>query len=351
MYSTNFTYLPESNGILINFLLSMDKFVRVLALFIHIFYFLIIIFIKELHQRSLVYVHQINAYGFLFCFHFFFYIGTDTSYNFNNETLNAIICTGSEILWAMLKYYRSSSILLLSVFRAFAVYRNNDFKKWSRSNLILTFTIIVVIFISFSMSLLLKYIFSTTHAKVYCADGYSEKLEDAHYYFYLNIVFTIGLPEFIFIFLFLITKRKIENSERNFTIHNQTPKNIEICVIKKLRHIFVFIFTIRIKSQTQKNLILQLLLITLALNISMIAFLCLNITNLHYIFLEELFSLRLTVRIIAISSQAFVPIVSIIFQKKIIQVLKKIKSRMSLKNSRRVSVANSLAVELSPSVY
>lgn len=199
----NETTTDEAFTILFKFLTVIDIMVRILSLLVHLTYFYLVYSYKELHKKGLVYLHHTNLVNLIYCCMFMFYIG-NLSPSFQNETLNTILCTLSELAWSMLKYLQAYSIVLLSSYRVIACYNTVLFRKINRTYYIITFPIIFIWILSFTLYISTKFSFNTTYGSIYCIDGYSVHEQDEINYFISTEIFSFLIP-FIIVFVLFIS--------------------------------------------------------------------------------------------------------------------------------------------------
>ena len=325
---TIMTNTTSSNPNLVDILTIADIIFRVAALGAHIFYFLVVIFIKEMRSISLLYMHQVNFYGLLFILHFVCYIGV-TRPSFQDQALNDVLCTMSEILWSSLKYLRSYSVLLLALFRMVAVMKGQMFKKWVNSSKITLFTVIFSVILSIGFTFIFKFAFRNTSGSFYCYDGYSPVFVDGIKYFVFTSVLGVFIPSLLVIVIYIFTFYAIKKSARKHSKSGRVSKKLAVVLslncsgtIKrtdeshldtKSSEILTAGHKKRMKqSVSQKTrLARQFFLINLILLISLVTFMFLSIMNLISEISLNWLQYRLMVRIASIIFQGLVPIVSL----------------------------------------
>lgn len=189
-----------------------DYFLRSLSLTIHIGYFVLVLLVKDLRKKSLVFIHQVNFFGLLFSFHYCLYFGKLIP-DFPNESLNNALCTASELFWAFLKYTRSNSIFILALFRLVAVRKFDWFRKWISSSSKISITIVLNLIVSIIFVLVLRFSLSTSFGKMFCFDGYSNDLNNSIIYFVLNTLIAIVIPNFLVILIYVYIIRYVKFNE------------------------------------------------------------------------------------------------------------------------------------------
>ena len=323
--SSNNTVYNITDGLqtFVNILLGLDIASRCLSLASHLVYFIIILSIKELRAISLIYMHQVNFYGLLFILHFCAYIGTNNPV-FENQTLDVVLCTMSEIAWSALKYLRSYSVLLLAIFRMVAVVNSHLFRKWVKSPKWIVSCMMAQILLCVLLTVLSKLVIQTTYGDVLCDDGYNVNFYVGLYYFLLTSIFGMFFPCMLVTMFYIYTKYAMSLYP---VYHNRSTRNSVRLANSSLSIFFhSSLSTIKMNGQTQnpqnislrfpkKNLsgkaqlARQFLIINFCLLLSLFAFILLNLANLIEEFNSEWFHFRLIIRIISILSGEIVPIV------------------------------------------
>ena len=316
---SNITAYQRPPGLqqLVNVLLVVDLIVRSLALLSHTAYFLTVFLVKKLRAFSLLYLHMVNLYGFLFILHFAFYMGSSMP-NFRDEKLNKVLCSMSELVWAASKFLRSFSILLLAVFRMFAVKHNHHFKKWSTSTPLILSPIAMVIIVSVALVVATKFSFNTSHGPPFCYDGYTTEFRNGMNYFIVTSLLGIAIPSLLVITLYIIARRAMntaQGSKRNsqkrilfFTMHQEAGRMVAAQDLKPV-----------LRSPKHSRLTRQFFIVNLCMTVSLVTFTAVNYANLIPEFNNVWYHVRLMIRILAIFSQALVPITSFYGQHKLVR--------------------------------
>ena len=297
----------------INLLEYADLFLRLIGLIIHLIYFYLVLRVKELRFRSLIYIHQINFYGLIFMLHYMCYVTTNTP-NLDNQLLNAFLCEASEFVWATTKFLRSYSILLLAIFRMLAVVKIKWFTMWAKSNMIIALSIGVEYALSLSIVFVSKHLFGTTHGKFYCQDGFSDTFRKGLNYFTLTSSIGILVPNLLVIFIYVVTKRTLNRNKKRLNVAKASELN-------NLTTENVFNLRLKIRSQ-QESLIRQLLYINLFLVLSSLSFIIVNFANLFDEFSNTWYHYRLITRIASLAFQSAVPIISLYGHPKLKKLFK-----------------------------
>lgn len=290
--------------LLINFLEYADLLLRLIGLLIHLIYFYLVLRIKELRFRSLIYIHQINFFGLIFMLHYMCYITTNTP-NLGNKLLNAVLCEVSEFVWASTKFLRSYSILLLAIFRMFAVVKIKWFTMWAKSNKIIALSIFVEYALSLTIVFISKFWFGTTYGKFYCQDGFSNTFGKGLNYFTLTSSIGILVPNLLVIIIYVITKRKLNQNKTRLNFINDNDLSVNNFSMKNVLNL-----RLKMKNQ-QESLIKQLMYINFFLVLSSLSFIIVNFANLFDEFSSTWYHYRLTTRIASLAFQSVVPIISL----------------------------------------
>jgi hypothetical protein len=321
---------PDFFVILLTYL---DYLLRPYALLVHCIYFLIVALVKDLRSLSLIYIHQINLFGCLFCFHFMLYI-TSRRPSTGNIALDDLLCTMSELSWSLLKFLRSFSILILATYRLVAVFKSEIFKQWSKSVLIVLLSFAVEALVCVFLTIVAKLAFGTTGGEFLCYDGFSENLNKAIAYFVFTSVLGIVLPNVTVILFYVLTMKRLIKISLGLTNANRLNKLSK----KSTNSLSLPISSKSFANSQQSKLAKQFLIINIVLILSSISFLFINIANLFNEFSSRLIHYRMIVRSLAILFQSIVPIVSIIYHPKIKEYAVKIFNKMC---QNKISIENS----------
>jgi hypothetical protein len=194
---------------LINTLLTIDSVVRYYGVLIHLAFVIVLGLSKDLRSRTLLYVNHATIVNSFYCIITFMYMFSDRP-NFASEIINNILCSMSEIGWIFSSYIRMYSILLIAIYRYFAVFKINIYKKLNESLFLLIIPIIVVWAISIIFPLAFKYIFGTTRFIPFCLDGASSSYKITVMYFSFNYIFHIILPLIFIITIYILILVKLK---------------------------------------------------------------------------------------------------------------------------------------------
>lgn len=161
---------------------QLDYSFRIIFLTVHSAYFIIVIFCSQLRKLSLIHMHHTNMIGLLTGIHYCIWIAW-TAPNTGNPVLNLVLCRISETFWALSKFARCFSILVLAIYRLIAVYRVHLFKRIVNSIKIYLIAIASVWFVSALVFFPSKYITNTVPGLIMCYDGYSTSFASSTAYF------------------------------------------------------------------------------------------------------------------------------------------------------------------------
>lgn len=206
-----------------NILHTFDIVVRFISLVLHIIFILVFIVSKSYRISSLLFINNANIVSFL-------YTGLMCSYSFSrypafqNENLNKILCSISEILWASMKYLRVYSILLIAVYRYIAVFKMKLFKKINKSVKLIISPILVLWIATLVVPVAIKYMLNTKNYYLYCLDGYSDVFLNRFLYFLLNLILSIITPSILILFIYIFIIKRLNSlglKRRKFNNHKQ----------------------------------------------------------------------------------------------------------------------------------
>ena len=171
----------------------MDYAVRVIALIIHLIYIYLMFRVKKFRNKSYFYMHFVIIISLLYCLHYTLYIGTGGP-SFGSLQLNLIFCYISEQVWSILRYLRAISILLLAMYRLFAVKNINLYKKMNSGQSFIFLSMFFSVIFSIMLTFIMKYILNTTYSVYFCSPGYSNIVRDMIISFVLNVIISNIIP-------------------------------------------------------------------------------------------------------------------------------------------------------------
>lgn len=148
----------------------VENGIRISTISIYTFYFIFLIIVKKFQERQLIYLHHVNLIGFIVSIHYVCYIASPKP-NFEDEMTNSVLCTISSFVWTITNFLRIYSLVLLALYRYFAVYKINFYRKWTRSLWKIWLGIFVAWISCLIITFVLKYSFNTTYSVFYCFEG------------------------------------------------------------------------------------------------------------------------------------------------------------------------------------
>ncbi|CAF0729871.1 unnamed protein product [Brachionus calyciflorus] len=311
----------NSSNITENFefsLTNLDYIVRFLNLFAQLFYVIAIVYLKDLQALPLVPMHHTNLIGLINAIHYCLWIISNQP-DLRNDTLNEIFCSVSEATWGITKYARAYSILVVAIYRLIGVTRLTLYKKITNSKFAIC-SIIIVWFLSAFIFLVAKYSTQTTHGKIYCYDGYSPNLIQNLIYYLLTSLFGYALPLILVIIFYVIIQIKLIKISKNlnFTETHSKPSSVEPDdstrnnkeTKKSVKHGKIHK---KFHHKKEKKLAHQFIIINFLEFGSMVAFMMLSLNNIYPILNLNYYFLRQLLRIVNLSFQTAIPIMSLLY--------------------------------------
>jgi hypothetical protein len=213
----NSTNSSTQTSALFNKIIIVDTIVRYYGVIIHIVYAIVLIFSKELHKRTMLYVNHATLVNSFYCWMLFFYIYSDRP-NFPNQTLNAFLCSLSEKAWPFSHLVRMYSILLIAIYRFLAVFKTNAYKKINNSNILLLGPLAIVWAFSIIFPLILKFSFGTSPTmNVFCLDGFSTSFSNSLFYVIIYYFILAILPTICIIVIYVAIMVKLKRIRKKVT--------------------------------------------------------------------------------------------------------------------------------------
>ncbi|RNA15627.1 hypothetical protein BpHYR1_018239 [Brachionus plicatilis] len=188
----------------------IDYVVRVIAVLIHFIYIYFMFRVKKFRNISYFYMHFVIIISLLYCLHYAFYIGTGGP-SFGSLQLNLLFCYISEQMWSILRYLRALSILLLAMYRLFAVHNINLYKKMNSGLGFIYMTMGASVIFSIILTFVLKYALNTTYSVYFCSPGYSNSVREMIISFVLNVIISNVVPTTLNLIAYLkiVSKLKV----------------------------------------------------------------------------------------------------------------------------------------------
>lgn len=317
----------DNNSLIVTILTYVDSINRITANLVFVIYFLMIVIIKELRTCHLLYTHHTNLVGFLFCLMYLFYFNSSQP-NFNDQLLDHILCEISEIVWAMLFYLRSYSVLIIAIHRFTAVFFIDFYKKINNSVIYMILPILSIWFFSLIMVVGTKFGFNTTYGSFYCIYGYSDNLKNVTYYLITSTVIGIFLPFLLITVIYFEIRKKLSIIQKEKkTVKNEESSSKHTITIDLFSFNIGYslrgsnINSLRIKKKVDLNRNKQFNQQLILINICCImCFIMTFILSFRYIipnFNDYYYPYRQALRILNVFFQSLIPVVTLYFNSGI----------------------------------
>jgi hypothetical protein len=160
-----------------------------------------------------------------------FYVTIQFGYIFGNQpafaspSLNAFLCSFSELFWPFSIYIRSYSIFLIALYRYVAVFRLNLFSKINSSYWYLLAPVVVIWTLSIAFPILFKYSFQTEPSEIFCFDGHLVIYEWTIIYYVLNELLNVVVPSVSIVAIYILILRKLRSLQHN--LYSESVQNSE----------------------------------------------------------------------------------------------------------------------------
>ena len=218
--------IPEHFTSILNYL---DASQRVFSLLTHLVYFILVIRYKKLRYKSYIFINHFMLANFLYCLIYLFFIKSEMPH-FSTSQINHFVCLGASFFWAVFKFSRYYSILLVSIHRFIAVYHISLFKRINKSNLFIFYSISLVWLISAIIAFFSRFVFQTSYGTNNCFDGYSEIFSKSLCYYIVTVIFGMAAPTFSVIVIYVLINKKLRYMSSKFfrkKAHSSKRKNVE----------------------------------------------------------------------------------------------------------------------------
>jgi len=305
---------------------------RVIAVIIHLVYFGFIIHLKDFRIRQMIYLHNVNFVGFVYCLHYLCYISSQSP-TFSDQLINDILCWFSSMLWLSLKYLRMYSLLLLAFYRYIAVFHITFHRTFTKNLCRMILGIVFVWIFSISISLIIKYAFKTKYSIFYCFEGNSDDMNIVIGFLVVNNLTAIIIPMLLIIYVYIrimLKVRELTSKIKLNKVRSQSSKITQQDTMNTLNNSTRTLSTntntnssnggsrAQIKRNKQTNMALQLILINGSMILGSIFLIVIDVTlnlatsnNNFYILTQSQFS-RPIFRFIFLFTQSLIPILSIV---------------------------------------
>lgn len=309
----------------------IDYTARALCLFIHIGYFFIVAFSKDLKKIPLIPMHHTNLIGLLTAIHYCIWI-TWNEPDTGNNTINNVLCHTSETFWALTKFSRSFSILILAIYRLVAVFRVTLFKKIVENLKLYLATVFLVWFVSAIVFLIAKFSSHTLPGLIFCYDGYSPNSQESIIYYIITSIFAYLLPASLVIVSYVCIRIKLKSLDSRLDDHKNNQESLDNSKNTLTMNTTGNDSQITNKNMTKKKkengLAKQLVVINVFEMASCVFFVLISSSNVITSFSTQYYFARQLFRIGNLICQMSIPIVSLIYSPAFKKTLKLIKSRV-----------------------
>lgn len=314
----------------------LDYSFRVVFLVIHAIYFVIVAIFPSLQKMSLIHVHHTNLIGLLNGIHYCIWISWNQP-NTGNPAVDSFLCTFAETFWALSKFARCFSILVLAVYRVIAVYRVHLFKRIADSKVISFITMSLVWIVSAVIFIVSKFVAGTVPGLIYCYDGYSPSMEVSIIYYVITSVLGYLMPVSLIIVAYVFIQIKLNsvgsklhkgNGKTSSKVAPSVASNTQITSTSENSIGTSTSVINQTMSQSLRNrersLARQFIIINCFEIGSCIFFVFLSSSNVILIFNTKYYFVRQVSRILNLICQTAIPIVSLIYMplfKKFLTIL------------------------------
>lgn len=290
----------------------IDYSARAFCLFVHSVYFILVLSQQELRKLSLIHMHHTNILGLITGLTYCIWIPW-TLPNTGNKQLDSILCSFSELLWALIKFTRSYSIAVLAVYRLIAVYRVNLFKKIVKNIKLYVLSILMVWLVSSAVFFIGKYSSNTGPGPIYCIDGSSPVFINTLIYYVVISLLGFFLPASVVITAYVLIQKKLNSMEtklgaarstgRTETLSEATESAMNSSLSTLTHH----------RKRKEKKLAKQLIIINLLELSTCVCYVLIVSTNVITIFSNQYFFVRQILRLAILILQSFIPVASLVF--------------------------------------
>lgn len=210
MNETVLLNLSNQTILRLGFLNNLDNISRCILLGSHVFYFVLVLILKEFQNVSYFNVHHINLIGLFTGIHYCVWINKYSPFFINIDIIHTW-CTLAEACWAILKYARTYSILVLALYRYLTVFKENKSYKFIYSFKFCFLIAFSVWLISALIYFVTKYVTNAEPGLILCFDGYSSTEAQSIIYFIVTSLVGLVLPILIEICLYFLIFFKLRN--------------------------------------------------------------------------------------------------------------------------------------------
>lgn len=193
----------------------LDASQRIFSLLTHLLYLILVIRYKKLRYKSYIFINHFMLANFLYCLIYLLFIKSEMPH-FSISQLNHFVCLGASFFWAVFKFSRYYSILLVSVHRFIAVYHISLFKRINKSNFFIFYSISLVWLLSAVIAFFSRFVFKTSYGTNNCFDGYSDTFSKSLYYYIVTNLFGMAVPTLSVIVIYILINKKLRHMSSKF---------------------------------------------------------------------------------------------------------------------------------------
>ena len=203
----------ESSILMIDALNCIDLTVRCVSSVIFLAYFLLVAWFKDQRTVNLFYVHHANFVNLIYTLIYLSFFNS-TSPNLGSEHLNDIFCHLVEILFGLLKFLRSYSVLLIALYRLSAVYAIDFYRQLNNSCFKIILPVVIVWLLSLMLAISTKYASNTTYSQSLCLDGFSNEMRDSVTYMVVTSILSILVPFSFTLAIYYFIRSKLRKTRK-----------------------------------------------------------------------------------------------------------------------------------------
>lgn len=284
-----------------------DWIFRIVSLLIHIFYFVIVLFKKQLQTRAYILMHHVNFVSLVYILHYVAFLNSRTAASGQDLDLEVALCTLSEIVWSLLSYMRTYSILLLALYRYSAVCLIKAYRLINANLMYIYWSIFGSWLGSALLTILFKFSLNTTHSAFFCTPGYSESLTIIIINQILVNVISNILPVILVVVIYAKILKTLKQSKKKLNQFTKQKTSFSKRKEFELAKQFVLINLFTILSSVV-TIMINLVMVLASYQSTLY-----TMTEIDAMFIE----VRPALRALFIFFQTFLPILSIVYNPEI----------------------------------
>lgn len=203
------------NSLVIQVLNYVDLSIRTLGILVFLAYFLLTAIKNDLRNFKLLYVHHINFANFIYVLILVSYFNS-TKPSLSSAYLNELVCQVNEIIWPIVDYLRSFSVLLLAFYRFLAVYYSSTlFKYINQTRLRILVPVLFIWLIATALAFITKFSMNTTYGQPFCRDGFSKDFNVRIEYMAVTSTLNLAVPFTVTLVLYFLIRKKLKGKSNN----------------------------------------------------------------------------------------------------------------------------------------